>query len=64
MKAFVNKDTCIGCGLCPGICPNVFSMTDEGIALGGPVKEKDLPYAKEAENSCPVGAISLGEEEE
>ncbi|MDD4103149.1 MAG: 4Fe-4S binding protein, partial [Kiritimatiellae bacterium] len=25
MKANVNKDTCIGCGLCESICPAVFS---------------------------------------
>lgn len=26
MKAVVDKETCIGCGLCPSICPEVFSM--------------------------------------
>ena len=31
MKYFVN-DGCIGCGLCEGTCPEVFSMTDEGVA--------------------------------
>ena len=30
MKARVDKDTCIGCGLCPSICPEVFELTDEG----------------------------------
>ncbi|MBU3804700.1 MAG: ferredoxin, partial [Candidatus Cellulosilyticum pullistercoris] len=29
MKAFVDKDTCIGCGLCPSICPDVFAMDDD-----------------------------------
>ena len=31
MKYVVN-DGCIGCGLCEGTCPEVFSMTDEGVA--------------------------------
>ena len=31
MRYFVN-DGCIGCGLCEGTCPEVFSMTDEGVA--------------------------------
>lgn len=30
MKADVNQDTCIGCGLCPSICPEVFDMNDDG----------------------------------
>ena len=39
MKYFVN-DGCIGCGLCEGTCPEVFHMTDAGVAAaiasGGP----------------------------
>ena len=31
MKYRVN-DGCIGCGLCEESCPEVFSMTDEGVA--------------------------------
>ena len=31
MKAKVNEN-CIGCGLCNSICPQVFTMTDEGVA--------------------------------
>lgn len=32
MKGFVDKGTCIGCGLCTGICPEVFQMDDDGKA--------------------------------
>ncbi|MDF2505862.1 MAG: ferredoxin [Clostridium sp.] len=32
MKGFVDKDTCIGCGLCTSVCPDVFVMDDEGKA--------------------------------
>lgn len=60
MKYFVN-DSCIGCGLCANICPEVFEMTDEGVAKA---KAKDidadgeiLEKAQEAQNSCPVAAI-------
>ena len=31
MKYIVNEG-CIGCGLCEGTCPEVFHMTDDGIA--------------------------------
>ena len=32
MKYLVNEG-CIGCGLCAGTCPEVFSMGDEGLAV-------------------------------
>ena len=34
MKATVNED-CIGCGLCEGTCPDVFSISDDGVAVAG-----------------------------
>lgn len=58
MKYVVN-DGCIGCGLCVGICPEVFSMTDEGVAKAieeeVPVESKSA--AAEAKDGCPVGVI-------
>ena len=35
MKFFVNDD-CIGCGLCPSVCSEVFSMNSEGVAEAVP----------------------------
>lgn len=59
MKATVDKDTCIGCGLCPSICPEVFDMDDDGKAIAKcpevPAGKED--EAKDAESSCPVSAI-------
>ncbi len=52
----VNKDTCIGCGSCTSICPEVFEIDEDGKAT---VKEqKKIPCVKEAIDSCPVNAIS------
>ncbi len=58
MKYFVN-DGCIGCGLCAGTCPEVFSMTDEGVAkaIEEEVPDEALDRAAEAKSDCPVGAI-------
>ncbi|EPZ59363.1 ferredoxin [[Clostridium] sordellii ATCC 9714] len=40
MKAFVDKDVCIGCGACTGICPEIFEMEDDGLAVA---KEGEVP---------------------
>ena len=58
MKYRVNEN-CIGCGLCAGICPDVFSMTDEGVAeaIESEVPAEAEKAAAEAKDSCPVGAI-------
>ncbi|QNO14620.1 ferredoxin [Alkalicella caledoniensis] len=62
MQAFLNKDDCIGCGLCPQICPEVFEMEDgEDKAFAKDVKITDelKDSAKEAEEACPVDAIKI-----
>ena len=58
MKYHVN-DGCIGCGLCAGTCPEVFSMSDTGVAVAteSEVPEGALDSAAEAMDGCPVGAI-------
>ncbi len=60
MNAIVN-DTCIGCGLCAGTCPEVFHMGDDGLAHGGDVPAEVLSQAEEARDGCPVSAISIEE---
>lgn len=61
MKAVVDQETCIGCGLCPSIAPDVFEMQDDGkahaIADAVPSEYEDV--AKESEESCPVDAIKV-----
>ena len=59
MKAHVDQDTCIGCGLCPQICSEVFELNDDGKAYA---KVEKVPSdmenaATEAQESCPVAAI-------
>ena len=58
MKYFVNEN-CISCELCTTICPEVFSMNEEGVAqaIDEDVPEESEDSAEEAMDSCPVDAI-------
>ncbi len=56
VKIKVDTEKCIGCGLCPTVCPSVFALGKDGKAF---VKaQKDIPCVKEALEACPVSAIS------
>ncbi len=33
MEVKIDRDACIGCGLCTTICPEVFEMDDDQIAI-------------------------------
>lgn len=61
MKALVDRNACIGCETCVGICPEVFSMDDEGIsvAIDEEIGTDILELAEEAMDDCPVGAITM-----
>jgi ferredoxin len=61
MKATVDPDLCIGCGLCEETCPEVFRLGDDSIAH---VIDDDPPaetYAdiEEAAELCPTSAITV-----
>ena len=59
MKAFVDQDTCIGCGLCCGMCDAVFRMNDDGKAEAyQTATEENRNDVQGAIDSCPVSAIS------
>lgn len=54
-KLSVNKEACIGCGLCNATYPEAFQFDDEGKAeVVGEVEEG---VVAEVIGSCPVGAI-------
>lgn len=62
MKAFVDKDLCTGCGLCPLTCPEVFKIEDDhAIAFINPVPENAEESCKTAAEECPVEAITIVE---
>jgi ferredoxin len=60
MKAIVDQDLCIGCGLCADTCPEVFRMMEDGYAhvITEPVPHEEYDCVQEAAEICPVEAIS------
>jgi ferredoxin len=63
VKATVDE-TCIACGLCPDICPEVFELPED--AAIAKVKVDEVPAeaeatCREAAESCPVEAIHIEE---
>ena len=56
MAKITVNESCIGCGACTGVAPDVFEMNDEGLAS---VVGDDVTSAKEAVDSCPVEAIEV-----
>lgn len=63
MKIHVDKETCIGCGVCVAIAPKYFRIGDDG--KSEPIKEEVDPGDEEtvrtAAQSCPTGSIKIEE---
>ncbi|HEB12937.1 MAG TPA: ferredoxin [Actinobacteria bacterium] len=61
MKPIIDKELCIGDGICEDICPHVFKLGDEGLAYVVDTNpEADLwDKVEEAARECPTDAILL-----
>lgn len=60
MKAIVDADACVGCGLCEETCPRVFKMVDDkAVVQVEPVPADAEDDCRAAQEGCPVNAISL-----
>jgi ferredoxin len=63
MKVKVDEDLCLGCGICEGLAPDVFSLANEPFAevLLDPVPEEFQDAVREAMEECPEEAITIEE---
>ena len=60
MKAVVDQEACVGCGICADTCPEVYEM-DESVAkvIAETVPENSAESCREAASACPVEAITV-----
>ncbi|KJJ84063.1 ferredoxin [Candidatus Omnitrophus magneticus] len=60
MKAVIDKEACIGCGLCVQIAPSVYKMDGEkAVVSGQQIAQANLEDARTAMDQCPVAAITI-----
>ena len=60
MKVIVDKDACIGCGLCAQMAPDVYDMQgDIAVVKVSDVSAAQAADAKSAADQCPVSAIAV-----
>ena len=61
MKTTVDREDCIGCGLCEDLCPGVFKMDDEAKAtvIVDIVPMEHEQCTRQAAEECPVSAIAV-----
>lgn len=61
LRANVNKNTCIGCGICIDICPNIFEFDPQGLSESTltAIEPAHGDCVRNAAKACPTNAISV-----
>ncbi|MEV3861004.1 ferredoxin [Streptomyces sp. NPDC050095] len=64
MRIEIDKERCVGAGMCALTAPDVFTQDDDGfseVLPGRAERAGEHPLVQEAVRACPVGAVSLAE---
>jgi len=63
MEVKILEDECTACGICEDVCPEVFELGDEDVAVVkvNPVPEEHQESCREATDECPSEAIVISE---
>lgn len=64
---YVDKETCIACGLCGALAPDIYDYDDEGLAYvlidnntgQAEIPEQLVDDMNDAHESCPTGSIKI-----
>ncbi|WP_191877545.1 ferredoxin [Streptomyces filipinensis] len=66
MRIEVDRQRCVGAGMCALTAPEVFTQDDDGfseVLAGRESAAGEYPMVKEAVRACPVGAVALLDED-
>jgi ferredoxin len=60
----IDKDSCVGAGMCALTAPSVFTQDDDGFSevLEGREDGAGDPLVREAARACPVRAITVADD--
>ena len=61
MEIYIDGNLCSGCGLCVGICPEMFEMDEEdkAVAINSDIPDELWESCRQACDECPENAISI-----
>ncbi|EOD42519.1 Ferredoxin [Candidatus Nanobsidianus stetteri] len=64
IKTWINKDTCIGCGTCIAVAPEIYEFDSDGKSKAKIEIIEDpnlIEKAKDAEVACPTHSVKVEE---
>ncbi|MDR1516285.1 MAG: ferredoxin [Synergistaceae bacterium] len=61
MRLNLNVETCIGCGVCSQVCPDVFFLDEDAgraVISNAELADSEENLVREAIDACPIGCIN------